>query len=188
MEPVFLISDDELTSDMVESGVVTWEDLIRSIKSFHYGRNSNRNDINLVWYERKGTCSSKHAFLKQVASLNDLPNVKLILAFYKMNETNTPGVGRVLAKYNIDYIPEAHCYIEVNNEAIDVTHINSKFEKYENEIMESKEIEPLDIIENKITWHKQFLKNWMESNNHEVSLDEIWKIREECIGILEEQS
>ena len=188
MQPLFLTSDDELTTDMVESGVVTWDDLIRSVKSFHYGRNSNRNDLSLVWYERKGTCSSKHAFLKQVALLNKLPNVKLIMAFYKMNGINTPGLADILTKHNIDYIPEAHCYLLVNNEAIDVTHINSKFEKYEQDIMEFREIMPNDVVVNKVEWHKEFLKKWQATNELDITLDELWSIREECIKKLEDQN
>lgn len=183
----FLNSDDTLTSDLLEAGVVTWDDIVRSVQCFHYGRNSKRDDISLVWYERKGTCSSKHAFLKQIATLNKVPDVKLILAYYKMNETNTPGIGYVLNKYEIESIPEAHCYLEVNGKELDITTVKSSFSRYSNQIIETKEIEPEDIIANKIIWHKEFLHNWLVSNGSEMSLDELWSIREECIEQLENQ-
>lgn len=188
MEQQFLNNDDELTTDLLEAGVVTWDDIVRSVHCFHYGRNSNRDDISLVWYERKGTCSSKHAFLKQIAILNKVPNVKLILAFYKMHDTNTPGIGNVLTKHGIESIPEAHCYLEVNEKILDITTVKSSFERYSNDIIESKEIEPEDIIENKIMWHKEFLSKWLETSGLKLTLNEVWSIREECIGQLEKQS
>jgi hypothetical protein len=41
-----------------------FEALIEKVKNIPYGRNSNRTDFSLVISENKGTCSSKHAFLK----------------------------------------------------------------------------------------------------------------------------
>lgn len=185
MGQFFLKNDDELTSQIIEAGIVTWNDLVRSVQNFHYERNSNRFDLSLVWKERKGTCSSKHAFLKQISELNNIPNVKLILAFYKMDEQNTPGVGKVLEEYSLEFIPEAHCCLRVNNEMLDVTKVNSDFADYSNVILEAKEIKPTDVIENKITWHRQFLAKWIGASNLEITLDELWLIREKCIRALE---
>lgn len=187
MGQFFLKNDDELTSQIIEAGIVTWNDLVRSVQNFHYERNSNRFDLSLVWKERKGTCSSKHAFLKQISELNNIPNVKLILAFYKMDEQNTPGVGKVLEEYSLEFIPEAHCYLRVNNEILDVTKVNSDFANYSDVIIEAKEIKPTDVIENKITWHRQFLVKWIQANNLGITLDELWSIREKCIHALEQK-
>ena len=84
-----LTSSDDLTMSIVESGVVSWQDLIRVVEQFHYGRNQNREDLELVWKERKGTCSSKHGFLKHVADLNEMADITLVLCIYKMNALNT---------------------------------------------------------------------------------------------------
>lgn len=187
MDQFFLKSEDELTVQIIEAGIVTWNDLIRSVQNFHYERNSNRFDLDLVWEERKGTCSSKHAFLKHISELNDIPNVKLLLAFYKMDEQNTPGVGTVLEEYSLQFIPEAHCYLSINNEVLDITKVNSDFADYSAAILETKEIKPTDVIENKITWHRQFLAKWIEEHQLEITLDELWFIREKCIQALEKK-
>lgn len=182
-----LISNDDLTSDMLEAGVVSWEDIVRSVQCFHYGRNSNRNDLNLVWYERKGSCSSKHAFLKHVADLNNIVNVDLILTFYRMNESNTPGIGQILSDNNLSYLPEAHCYLKVNGKELDITNIHSDFNRYKNDIIESKEIAPNDVIEKKVNWHKEFIQNWIKKTGQSKSFEEIWMIREACIAELEKR-
>jgi hypothetical protein len=45
------------------------------------------------------------------------------VGIYQMSERNTPGVGRVLAKYSLACLPEAHCYLRYDGIRIDVTRI-----------------------------------------------------------------
>lgn len=178
---IHLESNDPLTIDIVESGVVTWEDLVRCVKNFHYGRNTNRSDLSLVWYERKGSCSSKHAFLKHVAHLNKIPNVDLILCMYKMTAENTPKVGSVLEAFELDYLPEAHCYIRFGSEAIDVTTMNSSFASIEKEVLEEQSIQPEQVAEYKVNYHKAYMKEWAKKHYAEKSFEQLWDIREKCI-------
>lgn len=187
MNQIMLNSIDDLTSDLLEAGVVSWDDIVRSVQCFHYGRNSDRNDLNLVWYERKGSCSSKHAFLKHVADLNGVPQIDLILAFYRMNESNTPGIGNVLADNGLSFIPEAHCFLKVKGKELDITTKQSEFKRYENDILETRVIKATDVIENKVTWHKEFMKNWSIQSQQSKSFDELWTIREACIENLEKR-
>ena len=58
---------------------MNWEKTINFVKQIPYGRNSNREDFSLVISENKGTCSSKHAYLKDFANRNNIPNVQLIV-------------------------------------------------------------------------------------------------------------
>ncbi len=37
---------------------------------------------------------------------------------YRMNETNTPKVGNVLAINKLDFIPEAHCYLNIEKKEL----------------------------------------------------------------------
>lgn len=161
-----------------------WSDLIQFVKSLPYGRNLNRTDLELVIIEKKGSCSSKHALLKKVADLNKIQNVKLILGIYKMNQQNTPGIGKVLLENDFEFIPEAHCYLEINNRRIDVTTNNSQFEKIEPYILTELEIRPEQIAKFKVEYHKTFLLNWITENRIDRSLNDIWNLREKCINNL----
>lgn len=181
-----LTSSDPLTIDIVESGVVSWEDLIRCVRTFHYGRNANRADFNLVWYERKGSCSSKHAFLKHVADLNRIRGVELILCMYKMTGTNTPKVRAVLEEFNYDYLPEAHCYIRFEGENCDVTAMTSSVEKIEVDILETQRISPEQVVDYKVEYHMNYLRKWGMENHPERTFEELWRIRESCILALGE--
>ena len=110
-----LNSEKELTTLVREKGIETINELLKYVKKIPYGRNSSRINFSQVITEERGTCSSKHAFVKAIAQENDLENIKLILCLYKMTEKNTPGIGNELTKNGIEYIPEAHCYIKVDN-------------------------------------------------------------------------
>lgn len=179
-----LKSQDDITQDIIESGCVSWEDLVRSVRNFGYGRNENREDFNLVWRERKGTCSSKHAFLYQIAQKNEIPNVELLLGIYLMTVENTPKIDEVLKQFELKGIPEAHCYLKIGNDYLDATTVRSDYQSFSNQLMVEKPIAPNYVISEKVKEHKEFLQNWISENNIPYSESELWEIREKCIGAL----
>lgn len=183
-----LKSKDALTSIITDQGINSWADLIAFVKSLPYGRNSNRTDFQLVITEKKGSCSSKHAFLKKVAELNNIPNIKLMLGIYKMNKNNTPNIGNVLINNSIDFIPEAHCYLKINGQRTDITTFQSDFKKVENDIITELELQPEQVATFKVKYHRNFLKDWILENNINKDFNEIWKIREKCISNLAENA
>ncbi|TXD80565.1 hypothetical protein ESY86_20430 [Subsaximicrobium wynnwilliamsii] len=165
----------------------TWNELIQFVRKLPYGRNANRTDFELVIKEKKGSCSSKHALLKKVADLNNIKNVKLILGIYKMNRQNTPNIGNVLIENSIEFIPEAHCYLKIDDRRADITTDNSDFEKIERDILNELEIEPEQVAEFKVEYHKEILTKWISENRIDRDFNEIWKIREKCITNLTEK-
>ena len=159
---------------------MNFETLIEEVKNIPYGRNSNREDFSLVISENKGTCSSKHAYLKDYADNNHIKNVSLHIGLYKMNGFNTK-IGSVLNEYNLEYIPEAHCYLKIDGTVVDVTSKESNFEKLKNDILEETEIESYQVSEFKIQYHKNYIKKWIIDHQINYTFDEIWNIREQCI-------
>jgi hypothetical protein len=160
---------------------MNFETLIEKVKNIPYGRNANRYDFSLVLSENKGTCSSKHAFVKDFADNNGIENVKLFIGIFKMNEANTPKLGNLLSNNNIEYIPEAHCYLKIDNSYFDFTVENPLYPKIKNDILEEIEIEPNQVSEFKVDYHKNYLKKWILETNQSKSFDEIWTTRENCI-------
>lgn len=178
-----LISSDELTTLAKSKHLNTWQELLSCVQKLPYGRNSNRYDVSLVLKENKGSCSSKHAFLKAIAIKNKIPNIQLILGMYKMNHNNT-NVGTTITNAGLEYIPEAHCYLKINEKRVDITSENTSFSKIENVLLSEIEIQPQDISEFKVEYHKNFLKNWIQKENIDKSFNEVWEIREKCIEYL----
>ena len=179
-------STDNLTALVKNKGIKNWSELIEFIQILPYGRNLNREDLSLVIKENKGTCSSKHSFLKKIADLNNFDNVKLVLGMYKMNNLNTPKIGDTILKSGLEYIPEAHCYLKLNNQRIDITNYNSDIENLISDIIEEIEIEPEQVTTFKVDYHKKYLQNWITENEIKMNFEDIWEIREQCIQKLEQ--
>lgn len=176
-----LNSNDPLTLDIIESGCVTWEDLVRSVRNFKYGRGTNRGDFEGVWYQRMGTCSTKHGFLYKVAQLNGYDSVELMVGMYLMTANNTPKVTRVLEQFQLDGIPEAHCYLKIGAQYLDATSNHSSYELIAADLMHEQKIEPEFLVSEKVDFHRKFFETWNHDSNSGYSDEELWSIREQCI-------
>ncbi len=180
----FSITSSEPLSALSQSyNLLTWQEVVKFVKSLPYGRNSNRSDFSLVLKEGKGSCSSKHAFLKALALENNEKDIELVLAIYKMNAYNT-NIGTTISEYKLDYIPEAHCYLKILGERVDITTENSSFNKIEEAILTELTILPNQVSEYKVKFHKEFIEQWIEDEQINFSFEKIWEIREACISYL----
>lgn len=155
------------------------------VRNLPYRRNLNKDNLATVFTDHCGTCSTKHALLKKLAKENQQSDFKLLLGIFRMNGKNTPKIKSVFHNYNLEYIPEAHNYLKFKNQILDFTKKNSSENDFINDLLEEIEIEPLQINSFKIEFHKNYLKNWLDENSQiPYSLEELWKIREECIKAL----
>ena len=177
----------EISTEFLNRNILTFHQATEYIQNLSYGRNSNKDDLKTIFTDSKGTCSTKHAILKQLAKENNFDCFKLILGVFKMSAENTPKVVNTLTKHNLEYIPEAHNYLKYENRIFDFTKRNSSWTDFVSDLLFETEIQPNDLNQPKIQIHKKFLVNWLnENNNINYSLDELWKIREQCIQDLSE--
>ena len=173
-----------LSQSALQTSCQTFHQAVSKVHRIPYGRNSNKENLGLVFTENKGTCSTKHAALAQLAIDHDLLEIELILGIYKMRESNTPGVGKVLDQYGLDYIPEAHNYLRWNGQRYDYTKMVHTADSPFYNLLEEITITPNQITHFKVEKHKAFLQKWIKEKSLSFSLDEIWKIREACIFAL----
>lgn len=168
------------------AGIFNYRSAARYVRDLAYGRNSDRNDSLNVLRERRGTCSTKHALLARLATEQELP-INLVIGIYEMNGRNTPGVGEVLARYGLTAIPEAHCYLMYAGDRVDVTR-NVTAAAPIGRFLHEERISPDQIGTYKTAMHEAFIRDWLvyKGIDHALSLDQIWKIREECIAALSE--
>jgi hypothetical protein len=158
-----------------------FESLSQWLRYLPYGRTTSRTDLTQLFTENKGTCSSKHGLFKSVAMENNYPDFKLMIGLYKMNFQNTPGIKSALENTGLEYLPEAHSYIRWRNETLDLTNAESSFENIKSGILEELEIEPSQIGQFKVDYHKQYLRDWISNQEIELDFDTLWNVRELCI-------
>ncbi|MBK8956161.1 MAG: hypothetical protein IPM34_11490 [Saprospiraceae bacterium] len=159
-----------------------FSDACEFVKNIPYGRNKNKFEFLSVFTENSGTCSTKHALLKQLSTENGEDAVKLILGVYKMSKENTGEVGKVLMEFKLNYIPEAHNYLKIGGNIVDCTNPYFSTQNYAEDILLEIEIEPYQITEFKVNFHKNFLKQWLLTTpDIPYNPEELWIIREKCI-------
>jgi len=76
-----------ITAEFVARDIPDFRAAGRHLHHLPYGRNSDRSAFRLVLPEGRGTCSTKHALLAELAREQSLP-VVLTLGIYEMHERN----------------------------------------------------------------------------------------------------
>jgi len=176
-----LYPNGPLSRHLIDHGILNAGDLQTYIGALPYGRNADRAKPELVLSEKMGTCSSKHALVKMVAMEQNWSHVELILGIYKMNEDNTPGIGNALHVEGLDYLPEAHCYLNWAGKRLDLTFPGETGFGLEGDLLHEEKILPFQVAVYKVERHQEFIENWIEAQGISFSPEEIWDIREGCI-------
>ncbi|MDZ7728144.1 MAG: transglutaminase domain-containing protein [Dehalococcoidia bacterium] len=192
-DPVAALPDFEIVTDGAASalaratGCTTFRETARQVWNLPYGRNSNRADPLLVLTEGRGTCSTKHAYLAALAREAGVP-LELVLGIYMMSEANTPGVGPVLDRHSLEAIPEAHCYLRVDGERIDLTHPPDALPGEPiDTFLHEEPVEPHQVGDYKQRFHRDYMGRWLqEPGAPPLTPDDAWAIREACIAALGE--
>ena len=180
-----LTGHGSVTSAFRALGIEDFADGARYLQRLPYGRVSRRADLRLVLSEGRGTCTTKHALLAELAREQAI-DVALTLGIYLMDEHNTPGVGRVLAGYGLAAIPEAHCYLTWQGRRIDITRDAPAAVPIES-LLHEERITPEQIGDYKIALHRRFMADWLVTGSAPGwTLEDLWRVREECIAWLSE--
>lgn len=174
----------EISGAFLQFDIDHFHQAARTVRDLPYGRTSQKTCLPLVLEQGRGTCSTKHALLAQLAAEQDIDAVQLTLGIYEMSEQNTPGVGQVLHDNNLSSIPEAHCYLSIQGQRFDFTTPETSVSL--DEMLAEEVIDPTQIGEYKIQFHLQYLAEWCAETRPNFSTDELWAIREACIAALEQ--
>lgn len=169
-----------------QKGIFSFSKACQFINDLPYRRNSTKDDVLVVLKEDCGTCSSKHELIKRLADENSIKDCALVLCIFKMTAKNTPGIEGVLKKAEMDYIPEAHTYITLKGKIFDFTFPEQSELSFLNDVLHTEIIEANQIRTYKAEAHRKYLKTWLNEEGIDLSLEEVWNIREDCIHALSE--
>ena len=179
-----IVSKKPLSTLVVNKNMNTFHDVLNYVANLPYQRISDFEKLNLVLEEGRGTCSSKHAFLAQLAIENNIEGLQLVIGIYTMNGNNTPAVASILKRHMLKDIPEAHTYLKYNDSYYDFTSNTIDVNNFLDDLVIEKEIFPNRITREKEIFHMLFIEKWREDNHVPLSISQIWSIREECIAAL----
>jgi hypothetical protein len=176
------LGDGALARAFRERGAATYREAADLVWRLAYGRTSDRARPEAVLEEGRGTCSSKHALLAQLAREQGLA-VELVLGIYLMDGENTPGIGGALREHGLDAVPEAHCVLRVGGRTVDLTHPPEVPAGPEVRFVEEEIIAPEQVGEYKVRRHRDYIERWPDRPSG-MTADGVWAAREACIAAL----
>lgn len=165
-----------------------FSDLADYLRNLPYGRTSKRDDFSSVFQEARGTCSSKHAILAELCDLNGRNDIELIVGIFLMDATYSGKLAPILERYQLEAIPEAHCYLRFQNQRYDFSASHSKPEQFQQKLVREQRCEPRQVIDWKRMIHQHYLTSWLKRKQLPYTPEQLFEIREACILALSRES
>lgn len=106
-----------------EMGIAAFIDACRYVHQLPYGYNSDRDDILILFKEKMGTCTTKHAVIGTLAVELGMP-VEKNVGIYRMTEKIVTGTNAILEKYDLPHVPMLHCFLAYDRYRADLTEGN----------------------------------------------------------------
>ena len=107
----------------LDMGIQNFQDACRYVHDLPYGYNSDRDDLMILFQEKMGTCSTKHAVIATLAAELGLPITRGV-GIYAMTEAMVTGANKILSEYSLPYVPMIHCFLEYGDYRVDLTEGN----------------------------------------------------------------
>lgn len=184
--PHFDLDKDGTYSDLFrENGCKTFAEACEWIRDLRYGRTSDREDLRLIFSERRGTCSSKHAVLAYAALEQHHPEVEIIAGIFLMNGETHPQLGDFFRDKPYSSLPECHCYLRIGGERFDFTTPGNAMESIAPKIVREQRMDPHQAAGWKVAIHRNYIEGWLKRNPQlGMTLENAWDDREKCIALL----
>lgn len=186
----------QLGKACIELKLNTFDEACSYIAKLPYRRNFHRDQVTGVLIDGCGTCSTKHRFLAALAleqaqqESNKInagwKDIQLRIGVFEMHANNTPAIAPVLHAAQLNAIPEAHCYLAINDMRCDFT--SDKFTiPFQDTLLYETHVDPINLFLMKDSIHKRILEQWAINHAPDFSIERLWEIREACIGALSKE-
>ena len=176
----------EISKKFLELNITSFKDACYYVHNLDYGYNTNYDDKMILFKEKKGTCTSKHAIIAGLARELNLALYKHVCV-YKFTEEITTGVDEILKKYDIPYVPMTHCFLVYKQYRFDITEGNNNGKKkYIDEYITSERVDPFISGKDEYLLYKRVLKEHVLPSKEMEGIAEkkLLKARGESIRLL----
>lgn len=113
-----------ISNTFINLGINTFWDACKYVHEVPYGYNSTTEDILILFKEKFGSCTTKHAVIATIGEELNIPVYKMI-GIYAMNEEIVTGTNLILDKYHLPYLPMIHCFLIYDSYRVDLTEANN---------------------------------------------------------------
>jgi hypothetical protein len=181
------ISGGAAISDMFRSmGIHRFLDACRYVHGLPYGYNTDKDDPMILFKERMGTCTTKHATIATLAQELGLP-ISRGVGIYPMTEAIVTGAGRIASDYELPYVPMIHCFLEHDGRKVDLTEGNRNGKNRPiNEFLFTQRVEPNLSAKAEYLIYRNALAGLIQSREElkGVEIQRLLRAREEGLKLL----
>jgi hypothetical protein len=175
-----------VSDQLLALGIGTFQNACRFVHELPYGYNSDRDDLFTLFKEKLGSCTTKHAVIATLARELDLPIDKAV-GIYAMTEDLVAGADKILAKYNLPYVPMLHCFLVQDTYRVDLTEGNHNGKKRPIDMfLYTEKVIPNISAKDEYLLYRKALKDSILKRNElrQVDLKKILQAREEGLALL----
>jgi hypothetical protein len=116
-------ADGPISTEFNALNIRSFQEACRYVHELPYGYNSDRDDLMILFKEKMGTCTTKHAVIATLAAELGLPITRGV-GIYPMTEAIVAGTDKILSEYSLPYVPMVHCFLEYEDYRVDLTEGN----------------------------------------------------------------
>jgi len=172
------------SDQFLKIGMKTFHDACKWVNDLPYDYNSDMVDSLLIFTEKKGVCLTKHGAIAKLAEELGLPIHKYV-GFFRLDDEIYTGIGKMLERYDLDYIPQIDCFLQYEDHSVDLTDGNCTGK--------NKAIDEFDFIvpvppeismDEMIILYMQYFEKYadFEPKFNTVGMDKIITALSECIA------
>jgi hypothetical protein len=178
--------DGPMSRAFTELGIESFRQACRWVHELPYGYNSDRDDPLILFKERNGTCTTKHAVIASLAQELALP-VEKHLGIYAMTEDVVAGAGAILERFGLPYLPMLHCFLVSGEHRVDLTEGNRNGKRRPiDEFLHAERVEPAISAKEEYLLYRTVVGTLTGTRTelHGIDLHTVLRAREEGLELL----
>jgi len=175
-----------ITEKFISLKIKNFWDACRHVHELPYGYNSSTENILILFIDKFGYCTTKHAVIATLAEELGIPVYKMV-GIYAMNEDIITGTNLILEKYHLPYLPMIHCFLIYNSFKVDLTEGNNNGKNCPiEEFLFTQKVVPNLSEKDEYILYKNALKNniLLRKEMKGITMIEVLHARTEGIALL----
>jgi hypothetical protein len=175
-----------ISGQFINLGIDRFQDACRWVHELPYGYNTDRDDLMILFKEKMGTCTTKHAVIATLATELNMPIEKNI-GIYAMTEQIVSGADEILAQYGLPYVPMIHCFLVYGDHRVDLTEGNANGKNQAiDEFLHTERVVPNISAKDEYLKYRHVLKEKIlkRSELQDVGMKTILHAREQGLALL----
>lgn len=181
-----IASSSPVSAQFFKLGIVTFHSACRWVHELPYGYNADRDDLMVLFKEKMGSCTTKHAVIATLAAELELP-VEKNIGIYAMTERIVTGTEAILQNYGLPYLPMIHCFLNDGNHRVDLTEGNANGKNRPiDAFLYTEAVTPSIMAKDEYLIYRHVLKDLIQNRYelHGIDIKNILYAREEGLKLL----